>query len=218
MSRWKNGRTTPREELVNALTHGFGLVLSVGGIVVLVTLAAMRASAWHVVSVAIYGATLLVLYAASTLYHSSTTPARRHLFRRLDHAAIYLLIAGTYTPFTLVNLRGPWGWSLLGTVWGLALLGAAMELYLRRRIRVLAVGLYLALGWMITVAVRPLLASVEPGGLVLLLGGGLAYTLGTVFYIWRAFPYHHAVWHGFVLLGSLCHYFAVLFYVLPVMG
>lgn len=212
------GVHTPRyrlgEEIANSVTHGVGLVAAIVGLVVLVTFAAMRGTAWHVVGCTIYGSTLVLLYAASTLYHSIPNPRAKRLLRVLDHSAIFLLIAGTYTPFTLVNLRGPWGWSLFGVVWGLALLGIFLQTG-KRRHPVLAVALYMVMGWTVVVAARPLLHSIAPGGLLLLVAGGLAYTMGIAFYAWKRLPYGHSVWHGFVLLGSALHFFAILFFVIP---
>ncbi len=207
-------RFSPREELANTVTSGIGLVFAVTGAVVLVTLASQHGTVWHVVSCSAYAAMLILLYTASTLYHSRHFPNAKLTLRILDHGAIFLLIAGTYTPFTLVNLRGPWGWSLFGVTWGLAAFGIAFRAWLRRR-PVARVGLYVAMGWALVVAVKPLFATVAPGGLTLLLVGGLAYTVGIVFYAWHRLPYHHAVWHVFVLTGSLAHFFAILFYVLP---
>jgi hemolysin III len=168
-----------------------------------------------VVSAAVFGATLVVLYTASTLYHSITHPRAKRVLRFIDHVAIFLLIAGTYTPFTLVSLRGPWGWALFGVVWGLALAGIAGQSQLLHRWTGLSLVLYIAMGWAAVVAAGPLLTAVAPGGLLLLLLGGIAYTAGIAFYAWRRLRYSHAVWHGFVLAGSACHFFAVLFYVIP---
>ncbi|MDX1388307.1 MAG: hemolysin III family protein [Acidobacteriota bacterium] len=203
------------EEIAHATTHGVGLLLSVAALVVLVVLASLQGDPWRIVSCAIYGSTLVLLYTASTIYHSTPSSRAKSFFCTLDHAAIYLLIAGTYTPFTLVNLRGGWGWTLFGLVWGFALLGILMEAFARQRMRVVSVVLYLGLGWLAAIAIKPLLESVAPGGLVLLLMGGLAYTGGVVFYSWKQLPYNHAVWHVFVLAGSACHFFAVLFFVIP---
>jgi len=203
------------EEIAHATTHGVGLALAVAALVVLIVVASLRGDAWHVVSVSIYGSTLVLLYAASTLYHAITTPRAKETLRVLDHSAIYLLIAGTYTPFTLVNLRGGWGWALFGVVWGLATLGVVLEATAGGRIKSLSLVLYIGLGWLVAVAVKPLLESVAAGGLVLLLLGGVAYTGGVVFYGWRGLHFHHAVWHVFVLAGSVCHFFAVLLYVIP---
>ena len=202
------------EEIANSVTHGVGLLLAVAGLVVLVTLAALRGTAWHVVGCSIYGSTLVLLYAASTLYHSIPNARAKRVFRVIDHSAIFLLIAGTYTPFTLINLRGPWGWSLFGVVWGLALLGILFQTG-KLRHPVLSVVLYVLMGWTVVIATRPLLQTIAPGGLALLVAGGLAYTLGITFYAWKRLPYGHSVWHGFVLLGSAFHFFAILFFVVP---
>lgn len=201
------------EEIANALTHGIGLALAVVGLVVLIVFAA-HAGARHVVAVSIYGVCLILMYGASTLYHAVPRPRIKSALRHVDHASIFLLIAGTYTPFTLVNLNGPWGWSLFGLIWGLAAVGLALQPLLKQR-RVIAVALYIAMGWVVLIAIKPLIHAVAPAGIALLAAGGLAYTLGTIFYGWRRLPYNHAIWHGFVLLGSMLHYFAVLFYVLP---
>jgi hemolysin III len=203
------------EEIANSLTHGVGALLAIGGLATLVTLAAFHGDAWHVVSCAIYGAAMVVLYTASTLYHSITAPRAKSALQVFDHAAIFLLIAGTYTPFTLVSLRGPWGWSLFGTVWGLAVAGIVLEIAFPRRWPTLSLVLYVAMGWVVVVAVKPLLAVLPTGGLVLLVLGGLSYTIGIVFYAWRRLPYGHAIWHLFVLAGTILHFFAVLFYVVP---
>jgi len=209
------GRYSLAEEIAHATTHGVGLALSLVALVVLVVLAGSRGDPWLIVSSAIYGTTLVLLYAASTLYHALSAPRAKGVFRTLDHAAIYLLIAGTYTPFTLTTLRGGWGFTLFGLVWGLAAFGIVMESVAKRRLKVVSIVLYLGLGWVGAVAIKPLLQAMPPGGIALLLLGGLAYSGGVVFYVWRRLPYHHAVWHVLVLVGSACHFFAVLFYVIP---
>ncbi len=211
-------RYSTAEEIANSITHGVGIVLSIAGLAVLTSFASLFGSAWHVVSVSIYGASQILLYTASTLYHSIPLPRAKAVLRQFDHAAISLLIAGTYTPFALVNLRGPWGWSLLGVIWGMALFGIVGQSWLMRRGKLISTLPYLAMGWAAVVAVKPLMASVAPGGLYLLLGGGLAYTVGVVFYVWRGLPFHHAVWHLFVMAGSALHFFAILFYVIPLAG
>ncbi len=203
------------EEIANAITHGLGLALSIAGLVILTVFASLRGGAWHVVSVSVYGATLVMLYAASTFYHALPQPRAKRIFRILDHSAIYLLIAGTYTPFTLVNLRGGWGWALFGTVWGLAVVGTLLEIFGQRRVKWLSLAFYLGMGWLVAIAARPLAQNMDPGGLLLIGLGGLAYCLGVLFYVWRRMPYHHAVWHLFVLAGSVLHYFSVLLYVIP---
>ena len=214
-ARVPTGRYSPGEEIANSLTHGFGALLAIGGLAVLVTFAVLRGDVWHVVSCSVFGATMVVLYTASTLYHSIPMPRAKDALRVFDHAAIFLLIAGTYTPLTLVSLRGPWGWSLFGIVWGLAVAGIVLELFFHRRWPALSLSLYVAMGWVMVVAVKPTLAAVAPGGLVLMLLGGIAYTTGIGFYAWRRLPYHHAVWHLFVLAGTVFHFFAILFFVVP---
>ncbi len=211
-------RTHPKpisaEELANAVTHGAGFVLSITGFVILLVLAALRGGAWHIVGCAIYGATLVCLYAASTLYHGIPSPRLKRALRIFDHSAIYLLIAGTYTPFVLVNLRGGWGWSLFGIVWGLALTGIFLKFWFVDRFQILSTTVYLLMGWLAVIAARPLLVMVPRAGLLWLLAGGLLYTLGVVFYAWKRIPYNHVIWHVFVIAGSTCHYFAVLYSVI----
>jgi hemolysin III len=208
-------RYTLGEEIAHAVTHGIGVLLSVAGLALLVTYAALFGDVWHITSCSIYGATLILLYTASTLYHGIPMPNAKRLLQRFDHAAIFLLIAGTYTPFTLVNLRGSWGWTLFGLVWGFAIIGVLLELLRDKRLKWLSLTLYLGLGWLVVIAIEPLIDAVEVGGIVLLLAGGLCYSLGVIFYIWRRLAYHHAVWHIFVLAGSVLHFFSVFFYVVP---
>ncbi|EGW54006.1 hemolysin III-like protein [endosymbiont of Tevnia jerichonana (vent Tica)] len=203
------------EEIAHAITHGIGILLSIGGLVVLMAFASLYGNAWHITSCAIYGVTLILLYTSSTLYHGIPNPRAKQILQQIDHAAIFLLIAGTYTPFTLVNLRGGWGWTLFGLVWGIAILGIILELATKRRYKRLSIALYLGLGWLVVIAINPLLSAVDIGGLILLLAGGLSYSLGVVFYVWKRLAYHHVVWHLFVLAGSILHFFAVLFYVVP---
>lgn len=206
------------EEIANSITHGFGMLLSIGGLAVLVGFASVHGNAWHITTCSIFGVTLILSYASSTLYHSIPIPEAKRVLKVIDHAAIYLLIAGTYTPFTLVSLRGPWGWSLFGTIWGLAVLGIILKTTMLGKISGISTAIYLAMGWIVVIAIKPMLSSVEVGGLVLLLLGGLAYSIGVIFYAWKRLPYNHAIWHLFVLAGSLCHYFAILFYVIPLGG
>jgi len=203
-------------ELANGITHGIGFLLSQVGLIVLVTLAVSRGSARLVVSCAVYGATLVLLYLASTLYHSVRAPRAKRVFRVVDHIAIYLLIAGTYTPFTLVTLEGTLGWTLFGVIWGLALIGSVFKLCIPPgRYEAVSVAFYLVMGWVVVVALKPLHASLSTAGLVWIFAGGLAYTLGVVFYGWSSIKHHHAIWHIFVMIGSACHFFAVMFHVLP---
>ncbi len=206
---------SPREELAHALTHGLGVILGIIGLVILLVQASSHGDAWHVTSSAIYGASLIILYLASTVYHAAPIGKLKVLLQKFDHAGIFLLIAGTYTPFTLVSLRGGWGWSIFGVVWGLALIGFYHELFARRQFRNLSLGLYLIMGWMIMIAIKPMIASVPPGGLWLLLAGGLSYTFGVAFYLWKSLRFHHAIWHLFVLGGSICHFLAIMLYVIP---
>ena len=209
-------RYSKSEEIANSITHGLGIVLALGGLVVLIIFAALYGNAWHIVSCSIFGAALVLLYSVSTLYHSVQNPGAKSLLRILDHSAILVLIAGTYTPITLISLRGPWGWTLFGIIWGLAVVGITVETTRLRRFRSAMIGLYVIMGWAVVAAVKPMMANVGSGGLQLLLAGGLAYTGGIVFYKWERLPYHHAIWHCFVLAGSIFHYFAILLYVIPV--
>ena len=203
------------EEIANSITHGVGALLSIGGLAVLVGFASLRGDVWHIASCSIFGSTLILLYVASTLYHSIPLPNIKGILRMIDHAAIYLLIAGTYTPFMLVNLRGPWGWSLFCTIWGIALAGILLKTTSFGRLPGISLSLYLAMGWIVVIAIKPMLAVLDKGGLELLLLGGLAYTGGVVFYAWKKLPYSHAIWHLFVMAGSCFHFFAILFYVIP---
>ncbi len=203
------------EEIANGVTHGVGIVLAIAGLAVLAAFAALRGDAWHVVSASVFGTTLVLAYTASALYHSIPSSRAKAVLRVLDHSAILLLIAGTYTPFTLVSLRGPWGWSLFGTVWGLAVVGIVVRAVFGPRGRGAFVALCVAMGWVVVLAIKPLLASLAPGGVALLVAGGVAYTGGIGFYAWRSLPYAHAIWHGFVLAGSVLHYLAILWYVIP---
>ena len=203
------------EVIANSITHGLGLILATIGLVVITVCAVRYGDASHIVSGAIYASTLVLLYAISTLYHSIPHPRAKQVLQLLDHSAIFLLIAGSYTPFTLVSLNGAWGWSLFGIVWGLAVLGIVLKWSAWRRYEWLALSLYLLMGWVVIFAFEPLVTAVDPGGLWLLLLGGIAYTGGIAFYLWESLPFNHAVWHVFVIAGSALHFFAVLFYVIP---
>jgi hemolysin III len=201
--------STRAEELANTLTHGIGIAGSIVACAVLVTLGALKGTAWHIVSSAVFGATLILLYTASTLYHCVQAERAKARLRVLDHCSIYLLIAGTYTPFTLVGLRGGWGWSLFGVVWGLAVAGVVFKLFSTGRFVRLSTAIYLAMGWLVLIAVVPMVQRLNVVTLSWLVAGGLAYTVGTVFYLSRRLPFAHAVWHLFVLAGSVCHAVAV---------
>jgi hemolysin III len=209
-------RYTVGEEIANSVTHGIGALLAVAGLVVLAVFSSLWGTTWHIVGCSVFGTTLVLLYLASTLYHSIPHPGAKRVLQVVDHVAIFLLIAGTYTPFTLVNMRGPWGWALFGIIWGLAVFGIAFQTTLLSRWRVACVPLYIIMGWTALIAFKTLIVAVAPGGLLLLLLGGIAYTVGVAFYAWQALPYHHAIWHLFVLAGSVLHFLAVLFYVIPI--
>jgi hemolysin III len=203
------------EEITNSITHGIGLILAIVGLVVLLSFARAHGDAWHIVANSIYSATLVLMYMSSTLYHSIPNEAAKNVFRVIDHIAIYLLIAGTYTPFTLVSLRGNWGWPLFGLIWGLALLGILFQATPLRKRGWVRVALYIAMGWVIMIAAQPLRSTISSNGLLLLFFGGAAYTGGVWFYAHRTLPYAHTIWHLFVLLGSALHFFAILLYVTP---
>lgn len=175
----------------------------------LITVASLQGNPWKIVGAAVFATTLLLLYAASTFYHATRSPALKTRLKVLDHAAIYLLIAGTYTPFTLVGLRGGWGWTLFGIVWGLAVCGVIFKLFATGRFRRISTGIYIAMGWMVLIAARPMVQRMDPTVIAWLVAGGLAYTAGTFFYHHRRLVYSHAIWHGFVLAGSVCHGVAV---------
>ena len=204
-----------KEEIFNSITHGVGTLLSIAGLVILVVMASIKGNTWHVVACSIYGATMILLYLNSTLYHSLTAPKAKYVFKILDHSSIFLLIAGTYTPFLLVNLRGGWGWSLFGVIWGLAILGIVFKSIFIKKLNILSTIIYLLMGWMVLIAIKPLLTVLPRGGFIWLFAGGLSYTLGVVFYVWKKMPLSHGIWHLFVLGGTICHFFAVLFYVIP---
>ncbi|HEX6307740.1 MAG TPA: hemolysin III family protein [Longimicrobiales bacterium] len=198
-----------REEVANAVSHGIGVVASIAGGSALIVLAALSGSAWNVVGSAVFVATLVLLYTASTLYHTVGTERIKARLQVLDHCAIYLLIAGTYTPFVIGSLRGGWGWSLFGVIWTIALGGVFFKLFFTGRYPRLSTGLYIAMGWIGVLAAGPLVRALEPAVLAWLLAGGIAYTAGTAFYHAERIPFAHAVWHVFVLGGSLCHGIAV---------
>lgn len=204
-------RYTPGEETTNAILHGVGLGMAIAALAVLVVLAGLSGNAWHIVSFSIYGATLVLLYLSSTLYHGFYSGRAKKLFRIFDHSAIFLLIAGTYTPIALITLHGRLGWTVFGVVWGIAAAGIVGKAFWANRFTVLSTALYLVMGWLAVIVVKPLLLHLGTASLVFLGLGGLFYTLGTVFYLWRKLKYHHAVWHLFVLAGSICHFFTVLF-------
>ncbi len=203
------------EEFANSLTHGAGAILSIIGLILLLAYASPMNDPWKIVSFSIYGISLISLYLASTLYHSAKCPKRRARYKMFDHCAIYLLIAGSYTPFLLVNMRDSVGWILFAAVWGISAVGIILKIAYRHRFHNLRLATYLIMGWLVVLAGSDLVESLASGGLTLLIIGGLTYTLGVVFYIGERIPFNHAIWHLFVLGGSTCHYFAVYYYVLP---
>jgi hemolysin III len=202
------------EEIANSLTHGLGTALAIAALVILVAFAALSDDGYKLASAIVYGITLVLLYAASTLYHALPQPGVKHLFKILDHCSIYLLIAGTYTPFCLVTLRDANGWWLFGVIWGVAMAGIALEAFWVDRPRWISALLFLGMGWLVVTSIGPLADNLAPGGLWLLVAGGLAYTVGTVFYVLERIHYMHAVWHLWVLVGSVLHFLAVLLYVM----
>jgi len=205
----------PKEEKLNVISHAIGLVLSILALVLLVVYASKEGSAWHIVSFSIYGASLIVLYSASTFYHYSKTPKLRHRLNIFDHAAIYVLIAGTYTPFTLVVLKGWVGWTIFGVSWGLALTGIILKLFFTGKYDKASTIAYVLMGWLIIFAIKPLVNNLPFEGLMWLLSGGIFYTVGALLYSIKKMNYNHAIFHIFVLLGSFSHFMAIFFYVLP---
>ena len=203
---------TVREEIWSSLIHGIGIALSLAGLIVLVTLAAQNGNVWVVVSTAIFGVSMVVLYTASTLYHAIPNPEIKLKLKKFDHISIYYLIAGTYTPFMLVNMRGSVGWTVFGIIWGLALIGTVLKLCTQGSgTKAWSIGLYLLMGWLVVFASKQLAARLPDIGLTFLVLGGLFYTLGIFFYVWKSRQYTHAVWHFFVLSGTVMHFFAVLY-------
>ncbi|MBQ4517362.1 MAG: hemolysin III family protein [Clostridia bacterium] len=205
-----------KEELINSITHGLGALLSIGGTAVAIVWAALYGDAYSVVSAAIYGAMLIVLYVMSTLYHALTNKTAKKIFRIFDHCSIFLLIAGTYTPFTLCALRGALGWTIFGIIWGLTVLGIVFNAISLEKFKVFSMICYVVMGWLIIIAFKPLMHAIGfMPGTVLLLAGGVSYTVGIVFFALKNVPFMHSIWHLFVLLGSVLHYFSILFSALP---
>ena len=208
-------RYTLAEEIAHAATHGVGVLLSIAGLTWMLYVSATIADPWRIVASAVYGTSLIALFLASTLYHALYATRARALFRVLDHCAIYLLIAGTYTPFLLVSMRGGVGWWLFGAIWTLATAGIITKLWFRDRFPRLSLAGYLAMGWLVLLATPQVVEAVGSGGMAWLIAGGLSYSLGAAFYAAKRIPYHHAIWHLFVLAGGGCHFLAVALYVLP---
>lgn len=202
------------EELSNSITHGIGAVLSVGALVILIVFAALYGSAWHVVSFTLFGVTMVLLYTSSTLVHALRPGRAKDFFEIMDHSAIYFFIAGTYTPFMFIAVKGWVGWTLFGVVWGLAIGGTIFKTFFVKKYLFTSTSLYVIMGWLIVFAWNDLSSNIHPTGLLLLIIGGICYTVGAIFYMWKLFKHHHAVWHVFVLCGTISHFFSVL-YLLP---
>ncbi len=206
---------SPAEEKINIASHALGFVLSLVALVLLVVRASLYGNAWHIVSFSIFGASLVTLYAASTIYHSAKNPVIRNRLRIVDHATIYILIAGTYTPFTLVTLGGVTGWVIFGVSWGMALVGIVLKIFFTGKHDLLSTLMYVFMGWIIVFAIEPLIHNLSSQGLFWLVTGGVAYTLGAVLYSIKKIKFNHAIFHVFVLIGSASHFISVYFYVLP---
>lgn len=204
-----------KEEIANGVTHGLGAVASIVGLAVLVGYAAMNGDAQDVTAVAVFGGSMILLYTSSTLYHSVPHAGARRVFKVLDHASIYILIAGTYTPFALISLRGALGWEVFAIIWSLAGAGVIFKLFFTGKFDKLSTLIYLAMGWLVVFYGKAVMAAVPENGMWLLFAGGMSYTLGVVFYVWDRLPFNHAIWHLFVLGGTVLHFFSILFYVVP---
>ncbi|WP_110513283.1 PAQR family membrane homeostasis protein TrhA [Herpetosiphon llansteffanensis] len=200
------------EELANAITHGIGVALSVAGLVILLVMAINTGDPWRIASFTVYGLSLICMYLASTLYHSIRNPRAKYLLKIFDHCAIYLLIAGTYTPILLVSLQTSLAWTLFGLIWGCAFAGICFKLFFIKRFELLSTLMYVGMGWLSVMAWDDMVASLPGGAFALLVAGGLTYTAGVIFYRWEKLPYNHAIWHGFVMGGSVCHFLVMALY------
>ena len=206
---------SPIEEKININSHAIGFILSIVALVLLVAHASMHGDVWHIVSFSIFGTSLILLYAASTFYHSAKKPELRKRLKIIDHASIYVLVAGTYTPFTLVTLKGKLGWLIFGISWGLALSGIILKLFFTGKYNLISTSMYVFMGWVIVFAIKPLINNLPPEGFLWLLAGGISYKLGAILYSIKKIKFNHAIFHMFVLTGSFCHFISVYFYVLP---
>jgi hemolysin III len=206
---------SPIEEKINIISHATGFILSIVAFVLLVTHANLHGDVWHIVSFSIFGASLIILYAASTFYHSAKKSKSRNRLKIIDHASIYVLIAGTYTPFTLVILKGTIGWVIFGTSWGLALTGITLKLFFTGKYNIISTIMYVLMGWVIVFAIKPLINNLPLEGLLWLIAGGIFYTIGAILYSIKKIKFNHAIFHMLVLMGSFCHFMSVFFYVLP---
>ncbi|MBL4712133.1 MAG: hemolysin III family protein [Gammaproteobacteria bacterium] len=207
---------SPLEEKINISSHALGLVLSIAALVLLITRASTYGTVWHIVSFSVFGASLLVLYAASTIYHSTKEPAARDRLRIVDHASIYILIAGTYTPFTLITLSGSVGWVIFSASWAMAVIGIVLKIFFTGKYDLISTLMYVFMGWIILFALEPLIENISSEGLFWLVAGGVAYTVGAMIYAIEKLRFNHAIFHVFVLMGSFCHFVSVYFYVLPI--
>ena len=206
---------SPLEEKINIISHAIGFILSIVALVLLVRHATLHGDVWHIVSFSIFGASLIILYAASTFYHSAKRSELRNRLKIIDHASIYFLIAGTYTPFTLVTLKGTIGWVIFGTSWGLALTGIILKLFFTGKYNIISTIMYVLMGWVIVFAIKPLINNLPLEGLFWLITGGIFYTIGAILYSIKKIKFNHTIFHMFVLMGSFCHFMSVFFYVLP---
>lgn len=207
---WHKPFYSPREEIANSITHAIGVALSIAGLTALVILAAIYGDVWRIISFSIYGSSLILLYLASTLYHSFQHPRVKAVLRKFDHASIYILIAGTYTPYLLVSLRGTAvGWTFFALVWGMAAAGVVWKMFFLGKLEVIATIIYILMGWMCVLVFKQMMAAIPTPGVIMLVTGGVIYTLGVIFYAWEKLPYNHAIWHLFVLGGSICHFFSI---------
>lgn len=203
------------EEIANTITHGIGAVLSLAGLVILIVFSSLHGTGWHVVSFTVFGVTMFILYISSTFVHALPPGKAKDLFEIFDHSAIYLFIAGTYTPFTFIVIQGVLGWTMFGIVWGLAIAGVVFKSYFVKRFLFTSTFLYIVMGWMVILGWNEIVDNLHINGVILLVIGGLFYTVGAIFYVWRGFKYHHMVWHLFVIAGTTAHFFCVLIYLLP---
>ena len=206
---------TKGEEIANAVTHGIGALLSIAALVLLIVFAVKYGDVWYVVSYSIYGASLVILYTESTLYHSLPGKKVKRLFRIFDHASIFLLIAGTYTPFALTILRGPLGWTIFGVEWGLTIIGIVLKVFFTGKFEKLSTFIYIGMGWLIVIAIKKIIMIMPMTGVILLIAGGILYTVGAFIFMRDDIPYNHAIWHLFVMGGSICHFFCILLYLIP---
>ncbi|KAA0550131.1 hemolysin III family protein [Bacillus sp. BGMRC 2118] len=206
---------TKGEEIANSITHGIGGLLSIAGLVLLIVFSSLYGTAWHIVSFTLFGSTMVLLYTASTLVHGLPKGKAKDVFEIIDHSSIYFFIAGTYTPFLFIVVKGALGWTLFGIVWGIAIVGTIFKSFFVKKYLHTSTVLYVLMGWMIVFAWGPLSENLHPTGLALLVIGGVLYTIGAIFYVWRGFRYHHMIWHIFVVAGTIAHFFAVLLYLLP---